>query len=64
MSCNHTTGLQMVEEYLRVAAPSYYKCIMCGAHGKLEHMYYHIIGKKHTEKYIVSMVAPTRKYVE
>ncbi|KAK3869503.1 hypothetical protein Pcinc_025199 [Petrolisthes cinctipes] len=47
-------GLQMVEEYSRGNGPSYYKCNLCGAHGKIDHMYYHVIGKKHIEKYIKS----------
>ncbi|KAK3859692.1 hypothetical protein Pcinc_034211 [Petrolisthes cinctipes] len=47
-------GLQMVEEYTQGEGSSYYKCNLCGAHGKLDHIYYHIIGTKHTEKYIRS----------
>ncbi|KAK4296497.1 hypothetical protein Pmani_031007 [Petrolisthes manimaculis] len=47
-------GLQMVEEYSKGNGPSYYKCNLCGAHGKMDHMYYHVIGKKHIEKYIKS----------
>lgn len=49
----------MVEEYSRGTVQRYYKCILCGAHGKLDHMYYHVIGNKHTEKYIVSMFTLT-----
>ncbi|KAG7166022.1 uncharacterized protein LOC121870015 [Homarus americanus] len=47
-------GLQMVEEYDRGHGTTYYKCILCGAHGKLDTMYHHLIGKKHTDKYIKS----------
>ncbi|XP_047494583.1 uncharacterized protein LOC125042761 isoform X2 [Penaeus chinensis] len=45
-------GLQMIEEYTQGFGPSYYKCILCAAHGKIDPMYHHVIGKKHTEKYI------------
>ncbi|CAL4114480.1 unnamed protein product [Meganyctiphanes norvegica] len=45
-------GLQMVEEYRNDRNNSYYKCFLCGAHGKLSDMYNHIINKAHTEKYI------------
>ncbi|XP_069995554.1 uncharacterized protein [Penaeus vannamei] len=45
-------GLQMIEEYTKGCGPSYYKCLLCGAHGKIDPMYHHVIGKKHTEKYI------------
>ncbi|XP_066970581.1 uncharacterized protein [Macrobrachium rosenbergii] len=47
-------GLQMVEEYINRRGNQYYKCILCGAHGKIDMMYQHLIGKKHTEKYIRS----------
>lgn len=44
----------MIEEYEKGHSSwSYYKCNLCGAHGKLEPMYKHIIGNRHTEKYIV-----------
>lgn len=50
-------GLQMVEEYEKAHSSwSYYKCNLCGAHGKLEPIYKHIIGNRHTEKYIKSRV--------
>ncbi|XP_064092901.1 uncharacterized protein LOC135205737 isoform X2 [Macrobrachium nipponense] len=45
-------GLQMVEEYINRRGNQYYKCMLCAAHGKLDMMYQHLIGKKHTEKYI------------
>ncbi|XP_037794300.1 uncharacterized protein LOC119589805 isoform X2 [Penaeus monodon] len=45
-------GLQMIEEYTQGCGPSYYKCILCAAHGKIDPMYHHVIGKNHTEKYI------------
>lgn len=45
----------MIEEYTKGCGPSYYKCLLCGAHGKIDPMYHHVIGKKHTEKYIVSI---------
>ncbi|XP_063589914.1 uncharacterized protein LOC134766879 [Penaeus indicus] len=45
-------GLQMIEEYTQDFGPSYYKCILCAAHGKIDPMYHHVVGKKHTEKYI------------
>ncbi|XP_066970578.1 uncharacterized protein [Macrobrachium rosenbergii] len=44
----------MVEEYINRRGNQYYKCILCGAHGKIDIMYHHLIGKKHTEKYIRS----------
>ncbi|XP_045583294.1 uncharacterized protein [Procambarus clarkii] len=47
-------GLQLVEEYVRGRGSPYYKCNLCGAHGKLDTMYHHLIGRKHTEKYIKS----------
>ncbi|XP_042862674.1 uncharacterized protein LOC122247458 [Penaeus japonicus] len=45
-------GIQMIEEYTKDVGPSYYKCILCAAHGKIDPMYHHVVGKKHTEKYI------------
>ncbi|KAG0716398.1 hypothetical protein GWK47_009789 [Chionoecetes opilio] len=46
-------SLQMVEEYVKVPGHKrYYKCNLCGAHGKLESIYKHLIGSRHTEKYI------------
>ncbi|XP_071531381.1 uncharacterized protein [Panulirus ornatus] len=47
-------GLQMVEGYDKGKGYTYYKCNLCGAHGKLDTMYLHLIGKRHTEKYIKS----------
>ncbi|XP_068210859.1 uncharacterized protein [Palaemon carinicauda] len=47
-------GLQMIEEYINHKGNMYYICKMCAAHGKMETMYHHIIGKKHTERYIRS----------
>ena len=44
----------MIEQYEKVAGSwSYYKCNLCAAHGKLDAIYKHIIGNRHTEKYIV-----------
>lgn len=48
------TGLQMVEEFEKYHDHMYYKCNLCAAHGKLDAMYHHLIGNKHTERYIVS----------
>lgn len=51
-------GLQVVEEYEKEHSSwRYYKCNLCGAHGRLEAMYKHIIGNRHTEKYIRSRVS-------
>ncbi|XP_042858166.1 uncharacterized protein LOC122244355 [Penaeus japonicus] len=47
-------GLQMVEEFEKYRHHVYYKCNLCAAHGKLDVMYHHLIGKKHTERYIKS----------
>ncbi|XP_042861949.1 uncharacterized protein LOC122247049 [Penaeus japonicus] len=44
-------GLQMIEEY-KTGKKIYYKCILCGAHSDVESMYNHVIGAKHTERYI------------
>ncbi|XP_045623857.1 uncharacterized protein [Procambarus clarkii] len=45
-------GLQFVEEFVeREGAVSYFKCNLCGAHGQMEPIYWHLIGTKHTEKY-------------
>lgn len=52
--CYVFTGLQMVEEYEKYPEHMYYKCNLCAAHGKLDAMYHHLIGNKHTERYIVS----------
>lgn len=51
-------GLQMIEEYQErpSGGKRYYKCILCGAHGKLDSIYWHTIGNRHTEKYIKSGV--------
>ena len=43
----------MVEEYVDKTR-FYYKCNLCGAHGKVEPMLKHLLGDKHTDKYIVS----------
>ncbi|XP_037796642.1 uncharacterized protein LOC119591960 [Penaeus monodon] len=47
-------GLQMVEEFEKYHDHMYYKCNLCAAHGKLDAMYHHLIGNKHTERYIKS----------
>lgn len=44
-------GLQMLEEYQN-RGKSYYRCILCTAHGKLDTMYKHVTGTRHTEKYL------------
>lgn len=50
-------GLQMIEQYEKIPGSwSYYKCNLCGAHGKLEAIYRHTVGSRHTEKYIKSRV--------
>lgn len=50
-----SSGLQMVEQYENGRGLTYFKCNLCAAHGKLDTMYHHLIGKKHTVKYIVSI---------
>ncbi|XP_066953698.1 uncharacterized protein [Macrobrachium rosenbergii] len=46
-------GLQMVEGYRRNPRDEpYYRCNLCLAHGQTPGVFNHIIGKKHTEKYI------------
>ncbi|KAL7646990.1 UNVERIFIED_CONTAM: hypothetical protein RMT77_002247 [Armadillidium vulgare] len=45
-------GLQYVEAYDDGRGRFYYKCNLCGAHGKADGLYYHLIGDKHTDKYI------------
>ncbi|CAL4122371.1 unnamed protein product, partial [Meganyctiphanes norvegica] len=50
-SQSNPIGLQMLEEYQN-RGKSYYKCILCGAHGRLDAMYKHVVGTKHTERYI------------
>lgn len=44
-------GIEMLEEYQN-RGKSYFKCILCGAHGRLDAMYKHATGPKHTEKFI------------
>ncbi|XP_047492550.1 uncharacterized protein LOC125041564 isoform X1 [Penaeus chinensis] len=44
-------GLQMVEEFC-VPGKLYYKCILCGNHGKMQAMYDHVVGGEHMKKYI------------
>ncbi|XP_045113275.1 uncharacterized protein LOC123505692 isoform X2 [Portunus trituberculatus] len=57
-------GLQMVEVYEKMYHSwSYYKCNLCGAHGRLEAIYKHIIGNRHTEKYIKSRVILKTSFV-
>ncbi|ROT73131.1 hypothetical protein C7M84_008447 [Penaeus vannamei] len=52
-SSTQAVGLQMVEEFrVNSASKTYFKCNLCGAHGRMDSMYYHLIGVKHTEKYI------------
>lgn len=50
-SQGNPVGVEMLEEYQN-RGKSYYKCILCGAHGRLDAMYKHATGTKHTEKYI------------
>ncbi|XP_071532066.1 uncharacterized protein [Panulirus ornatus] len=46
-------GLQLVEEFRETeGSDPYFKCNLCGSHGTLNSMYYHLIGPKHTERYI------------
>lgn len=56
LACSHIKplGLQMIEEYACSHRSPYFKCNLCGAHGKLDSMYHHAIGNRHTEKYIKS----------
>ncbi|XP_069975789.1 uncharacterized protein [Penaeus vannamei] len=44
-------GLNMIEE-IKTGKKVYYKCILCGAHSDVDSMYNHVIGAKHTERYI------------
>ncbi|XP_037796320.1 uncharacterized protein LOC119591637 [Penaeus monodon] len=44
-------GLQMVEEF-HVPGKLYYKCILCGNHGKMQVMYDHVVGREHMNKYM------------
>ncbi|XP_047499788.1 uncharacterized protein LOC125046155 isoform X3 [Penaeus chinensis] len=44
-------GLCMIEEY-RTGKKLYYNCILCDAYSDVDSMYNHVIGTKHTEKYI------------
>nr|XP_027226410.1 uncharacterized protein LOC113818389 [Penaeus vannamei] len=41
----------MIEE-IKTGKKVYYKCILCGAHSDVDSMYNHVIGAKHTERYI------------
>ncbi|XP_064088676.1 uncharacterized protein LOC135203030 isoform X2 [Macrobrachium nipponense] len=47
-------GLMMVEEYRKHSKHKepYYKCNLCGVHGRTELMLKHLVGDKHTAKYI------------
>lgn len=46
-------GIHLIESYCyRKHLAPYYKCILCGAHGKREAIYKHLIGDKHTDKFI------------
>lgn len=46
-------GVHLLEEYFTKKSPApYYKCILCGAHGKGDAIVKHMIGDKHTDKYI------------
>jgi len=46
-------GVHMVEQYISRRKPqAYYKCLLCGAHGRLDAIVKHMIGDKHTDKYI------------
>ncbi|XP_076043796.1 uncharacterized protein LOC143026896 [Oratosquilla oratoria] len=45
-------GLQFLEEFWKGSRRVYYRCILCGAHGKIDAMYNHMVGARHVEKYI------------
>jgi len=47
-------GAHLVEEYRKNKYEVYYKCNLCGMHGKKSDIYSHLNSKKHTERYIVS----------
>ncbi|XP_047500608.1 uncharacterized protein LOC125046737 isoform X2 [Penaeus chinensis] len=52
-SSTQAIGLHMVEEFqVTSRSKAYFKCNLCGAHGRMDSMYYHLIGVKHTEKYL------------
>ncbi|XP_042865530.1 uncharacterized protein LOC122249053 [Penaeus japonicus] len=56
-SSTEAIGLQMVEAFQGAPRTKlYFKCNLCGAHGRIDSMYFHLIGTKHTEKYIKKRV--------
>ena len=54
-------GISLLEGYMgRRSQIMYYKCILSGAHGKKEAINQHVLGDKHTDKYISVSIDNTK----